>query len=130
MAEESFDYISTIKAMLGITVEDYDSILQLYVDLTKQAILNYCNIFELPSALDYTLCQIVVDEYRRNNLANETGKVVGNVTRVEEDGRVVAFSESPSYLSSSIRNHLPYIRQLNRFKKLYRVGESSQNEGI
>lgn len=130
MAEESFDYISTIKAMLGITVNDYDSILQLYVDLTKQAILNYCNIFELPSALDYTLCQIVVDEYRRNNLANETGKVVGNVTRVEEDGRVVAFSESPSYLSSSIRNNLPYIRQLNRFKKLYRVGESSQNEGI
>lgn len=130
MAEESFDYISTIKAMLGITVNDYDSILQLYVDLTKQAILNYCNIFELPSALDYTLCQIVVDEYRRNNLANETGKVVGNVTKIEEDGRVVAFSESPSYLSSSIRNHLPYIRQLNRFKKLYRVGESSQNEGI
>ena len=129
MAGESFDYISTIKVLLGITVDDYDSILQLYVDLTRQAILNYCNIFELPSALDYTLCEIVADEYRRNNLANEKGEVVGNVTRVEEDGRVVGFSDSPSYLSSSIRNHLPYVKQLNRFKKLYRVGVQG-DEGV
>ena len=127
MAGESFDYISTIKVLLGITVDDYDSILQLYVDLTTQAILNYCNIFELPSALNYTLCEIVADLYRRNNLANESGKIVGNVTR--EDGRVVGFSDSPSYLSTSIRNHLPYVKQLNRFKKLYRVGVQ-EDEGV
>ena len=129
MAEESFDYISTVKTLLGITVNDYDSILQLYVDLTIQAVLNYCNIFELPSALDYVVCQIVADEYRRNNIANAKGEVVGNVTKIEEDGRIVGFSDSPSNVSSSIRNHLPYVKQLNRFKKLYRVG-ASKDEGV
>lgn len=122
MADESFDYVSKIKILLGIEDSTLDETLQLYLEITIQSVLNYCNISELPSALDYLVCRLVADAYRTTNSHNKVGEVVGNVSSISEDGRKVDFS---LYNSSSIEDflagRLSKTRELNRFKKLYRI---------
>lgn len=122
MADEGFDYVSKIKILLGIEDSTLDETLQLYLEITIQSVLNYCNISELPSALDYLVCRLVADAYRTTNSHNKVGEVVGNVSSISEDGRKVDFS---LYNSSSIEDflagRLSKTRELNRFKKLYRI---------
>ena len=126
MADESFDYLGTMKVLLGVEGDSLDSILQVYLDITVQSILNYCNIFELPSALNYVACQLACDAYRDSNAKNGTGQIVGNVESITEDGRKVDFG-SPSYIRTYINERITRLRELNRFKKLYRVsGESNE----
>ena len=122
MADESFDYVGTIKVLLGIDPSDttLDETLRLYLDITTQSVLNYCNIFELPSALNYTLCQLTADVYKDTTNSNKVGSVVGNVSKIEEDGRSVSFGDG-SAVRIATMNRIGRLRELNRFKKLYRV---------
>lgn len=120
MADDTFDFLGTVKTLLGIDVNSYDSILQLYIDLTKQSILNYCNISKLPSALNYTVCQICADLYREDTSKNSKGGVVGNVSSITEDGRTVAFG-GIAEIKASVSDKISHTTELNRFKKLYRI---------
>lgn len=123
MADESFDYLGTMKVLLGMEDDTMDSILQVYLDITIQSILNYCNIFELPSALNYVACELACDAFRDNNAKNDIGGVVGNVQSITEDGRKVDFgTSSTTYIKSYVDDRITRLRELNRFKKLYRVG--------
>ena len=118
--ENEFDYLKTVKVLLGISDDSADEILQIYITQAEQGILNYCNIKELPSALHYTLCQIVVDLYRENTALNKSGAVVGNVSSISEDGRTVSFSGVES-LKVQMNNKITRLTELNRYRKLYRV---------
>lgn len=118
--ETVFDYLSTVKILLGISDGSLDSVLQVYLSMTERSILNYCNIKELPSALDYTLCEMTADVYRENASKNKVGSVVGNVSSVSEDGRTVSFS-SGTEIKASIEDRITRTNELNRYRKLYRV---------
>lgn len=118
--EDEFDFISTIKSMIGISDESLDAILRIYVATVTQSILNYCNIDELPSALNYTLCQMVADTYNEMKSRSETGSVVGNVSSISEDGRSVSFTNGSEF-KVAIDDRISKTRELNRFKKLYRI---------
>lgn len=118
--ENEFDYLKTVKVLLGISDGSQDEILQVYIAQGEQGILNYCNIKELPSALHYTLCQIVVDLYRENTALNKNGAVVGNVSSISEDGRTVSFSGVES-LKVQINDKITRLTELNRYRKLYRI---------
>ena len=115
-----FDYLGTVKILLGISDGSLDSVLQVYLSMTERSILNYCNIKELPSALDYTLCEMTADVYRENASKNKVGSVVGNVSSVSEDGRTVSFS-SGAEIKASIEDRIARTSELNRYRKLYRV---------
>lgn len=115
-----FDYLGTVKILLGISDGSLDSVLQVYLSMTERSILNYCNIKELPSALDYTLCEMTADVYRENASKNKVGSVVGNVSSVSEDGRTVSFS-SGAEIKASIEDRITRTSELNRYRKLYRV---------
>lgn len=115
-----FDYLGTVKILLGISDGSLDSVLQVYLSMTERSILNYCNIKELPSALDYTLCEMTADIYRENASKNKVGSVVGNVSSVSEDGRTVSFS-SGAEIKASIEDRITRTSELNRYRKLYRV---------
>ena len=80
--ENEFDYLKIVKVLLGINDDSINEILQIYIAQGEQEILNYCNIKELPSALRYTLCQMVADLYRENTALNKSGTVVGNVSNI------------------------------------------------
>ena len=118
--ENEFDYLATIKVLLGITDDSQNEILQIYIAQAEQGVLNYCNIKELPSALHYTLCQIVVDLYRENTALNKNGAVVGNVSSITEDGRTVSFSGVES-LKVQINDKITRLTELNRYRKVYRI---------
>ncbi len=118
--DTEFDFLSSVKLLLGIADNGTDEILRFYIDLTMQSILNYCNIVELPSALNYTLCQMVADTYRDNNRNNATGQVVGNVSSVSEDGRSVSFTNGAE-IKTSIEDRITRTNELKRYRKLYRV---------
>lgn len=118
--ENEFDYLKTVKVLLGISDDSQDEILQIYIAQGEQGILTYCNIKELPSALHYVLCQIVVDLYRENTALNNKGAVVGNVSSISEDGRTVSFSGVES-LKVQINDKITRLTELNRYRKLYRI---------
>lgn len=116
-----FDYLGTVKILLGISDGTLDSVLQVYLSMTKNSILNYCNIKELPSALDYTLCEMTADVYRENVSKNKVGSVVGSVSSVSEDGRTVSFSNGAEIKTSIEDRITKRTHELNRYRKLYRV---------
>lgn len=118
--EDKFDYLSSVKILLGISDESVDIILRVYLSMTRNSILNYCNIKELPSALDFTLCQMTADVYRENVSKNKVGSVVGSVSSVSEDGRTVSFSNA-SEIKASIEDRITRTHELNRYRKLYRI---------
>lgn len=118
--ENEFDYLKVVKVLLGINDDSINEILQIYIAQGEQEILNYCNIKELPSALHYTLCQMVADLYRENTALNKSGTVVGNVSSISEDGRSVSFSGVES-LKTQLTDRVSRLTELNRYRKLYRI---------
>ncbi len=118
--EDEFDYLSTVKTLLGISDESVDIILHVYLSITRNSILNYCNIKELPSALNFTLCQMTADVYRENISKNKVGSVVGSVSSISEDGRTVSFSNATE-IRASIEDRITRTHELNRYRKLYRI---------
>ena len=118
--EEGFDYLSTVKVLLGITDGSKDAELNVYIDMTRQSILNYCNRSDLPEELNYTLCQMCADSYRDVTNSSVKGEVNGNVSSISEDGRSVSFSSGAEF-KTAIEDRITRTTELNRFKKLYRV---------
>lgn len=115
---QEFDFLSTVKTILSINNTVKDTVLNIYIMMTKNAILNYCHITELPSALNYTLCMMTADVYRENVSQNNSGSVVGSVSSISEDGRTVAFSNG-SEIKASIEDKISRTSELRRFRKLY-----------
>lgn len=117
---QEFDFLGTVKILLGIENNELDEILQVYLTITQTEILNYCNISELPSALNYVLCQMTAELYRENTNQNKVGAVVGNVSSISEDGRTVSFGQSGS-LQAQASDKVAKTILLNRYRKLYRL---------
>ena len=118
--EAGFDFLSTVKVLLGITDDTKDTELNVYVDMTKQTILNYCNRSDLPEALNYTLCQMTADTYRDLTASNTRGEVAGNVGSISEDGRSVSFTNGTEF-KTAIEDRVTRTTELSHYKKLYRL---------
>ena len=117
--KDEFDFLGKVKMLLGKS-DLNDELLQMYIDLTRQSILNYCNINTLPSELNYILCMMVVDTINEKNVSRGTSKVVGNVSSVSEDGRTVSFTNGSEF-KVAIDNKISSVNELKRFKRLYRL---------
>ena len=118
--DEEFDFLAVTKTLLGISSGSFDIILQTYISMTIQSVLNYCNISELPSALNYVVCQMTSETYREVVSKNNVGEVVGNVHSISEGGRSVSFGDSSEF-KITIEDKISHTTELNRFKKLFRM---------
>lgn len=125
---EEFDYLSTVKVLLGINGDEYDGVLPVYISMVRQSILNYCNRSDLPEALNYTLCQMTADTYKDTVSRQSTGDVKGNVASISEDGRSVSFTNGTEF-RAAVEDRITRTSELNRFKKLYRI-ERHEPEGM
>lgn len=120
MADGDFDFIGTVKYLIGDRKID-NNILPLYIDLTKQSILNYCNISELPSALYFLTCKLCAETIIENSKISNN-EVTGQVASITEDGRTVTFANSSTeQYANVINNKISHLVELNRYKKLYRI---------
>lgn len=118
-AAEEFDYLSTVKVLLGIDGTEKDAALAVYIAMTRQTILNYCNRSDLPEALNFTLCQMCADTYRDITAGQSTGDVRGSVSSISEDGRSVSFSSGAEF-KTAIEDKVSRTAELNRYKLLFR----------
>lgn len=110
------DILLKAKLLSGITDDAHDDLLNLYIEMTVQSILNYCNRVKLPDELRLVAAQMVADMYGHNNTAD--GKT-GGVSSVSEAGRTVSFN------SSSVQSLIDYKlserkEQLSSYRLLYR----------
>lgn len=110
------DILLKAKLLSGVTDDAHDGLLNLYIEMTMQSILNYCNRVKLPDELRLVAAQMVADMYNQNNTAD--GKT-GGVSSVSEAGRTVSFN------SSSVQSLIDYKlserkEQLNSYRLLYR----------
>lgn len=123
MAGGSFDYLWTLKKLLGSKDDSLDDVLLVYIDIAKDSIMNYCNIREVPPALKRTVCVLAYNVYKDVEGRNAVGGIVGNVSRIDEDGRSVSFATAAdSYaIQVAANNRVKLLTELNRYKKLYRV---------
>lgn len=119
-AEEQFDFLGTVKILLGISGEEKDTALRVYLSMSERAILNYCNISALPPELNYTLCQMCADTYRDISAANTKGEIAGAVGSISEDGRSVSFTSGAEF-RTAVDDRVTRIKELSRFRKLYRT---------
>lgn len=120
MADGDFDFIGTTKFLLGSREID-NTTLPLFLDLTKQSILNYCNISELPSALYFLTCKLCAESIIENSKISNN-EVTGQVASITEDGRTVTFTNSSTEQYANVVNDkIPHLTELNRYKKLYRI---------
>ena len=57
--------LTTIKTLLGITGTSKDTLLNIYIAMVEEEILNYCNIEEMPEGLTNTAIQMVLHKYNQ-----------------------------------------------------------------
>lgn len=109
--------LSKFKKLLGLTVTDTtkDIPLQFALDDAQDVILNYCNISELPKALETTVYRMAIDLYR-NEAPGEESTPLGTVSSISEGDTSTSF-KSPT---SEFKDHLlkNYTAQLKRFRKV------------
>ena len=94
--------------------------LTLTIDMTIQSVLNYCNISELPSELNYVVCLITAETYKELNSKFESGNVVGNISSISEGGRTVSFTNGSEF-KIAVEDKISRMTELNRYRKLYRL---------
>lgn len=111
------DNIIKLKRLLGILPDDEskDLILEFILEDTKEMILNYCNIEEIPICLNNTMLRMAVDLYRCENLGSEE-MALGSISSISEGDTSVSYRSSASEYKDSILKD--YKKQLNRYRKL------------
>lgn len=123
-------------------VDVSDDEIQIALDEVEQVILNYCNIYEVPEALNYTWANMAVDLIRFQFATNNSDSGLGGGT--DEDGVPIGMSISSisvgdtttsfksasktdiSNNSKALGSHIPaldglvmnYTPQLQKFRKV------------
>ena len=109
--------LAKFKKLLGLDVTDItkDIPLQFALDDTTDSILNYCNLSELPKALETTAYQMAIDLYR-NESPGEESTPLGTVSSISAGDTSTSF-KSPT---TEFKDHLlkDYKAQLKRYRKL------------
>lgn len=75
------DSLQQLKLLLGITDDAQDALLTLLLEQQTQAALTYCNLTELPPALDGVVVNMAVVAYNRMGAEGESARSEGGVSR-------------------------------------------------
>ena len=106
--------LAIVKTLLKITDDEQDALLEIFIDMTVQSVLNYCNISALPAELRYVVCNMVVGMYK-----DMVGESNAPISSISEAGSSVSFATN--MLQSRIDDSIKNMTQLNRFRQPYRT---------
>lgn len=109
--------LDKLKKLLGISIQDTsrDDILQFTIDNIKEIILNYCNLYEMPTGLLNTAYRMAIDLYRNENLGGEENPL-GSISSISEGDTTVSFKGNDNEFKNSLLKN--YKVQLNKYRKL------------
>lgn len=109
--------LTKFKKLLGLEGNDTskDGPLQFALDDAQNVILNYCNIKDLPAALETTAYRMAMDLYR-NEAPGEENTPLGQVSSISAGDTTTSF-KSPT---SEFKDHLlkDYKAVLKRFRRV------------
>lgn len=110
------DKIDSIKTLLG-SASPNEEVIMYWLQSTKQYILNYCNLNELPKELETILIEMTCLRIRYNT--NGVGAGVKNIASVNDGSQSVSYALAGQRSFSSDDDLLnQYKTQLNRFRRL------------
>ena len=116
--------------MMDVTITELEK--ELAVGEVEQVIKNYCNIDEVPEALNYTWANMVVDLIKYNYESNNSGGDVldsvdaSDVSNIKIGDTQIALQGGSSDRSRTLKSHRPNLdqivmnnrEQLNRFRRM------------
>lgn len=108
--------VEKLKCLLGIAADDgsLDTSLQFVLDDVQEAILNYCNLEELPAGLKNTAYRMAIDLYRYDRPGDDSTPVVA--VSISEGDTSTSFTGAAEALEGGFLKD--YHVQLNRYRKL------------
>lgn len=93
--------LEAIKQILNLQTDEKDSLIQYYINVFTQKILNYTGQIELPTALEHIVVEKVVNKLNNNNVKS----IQRGDTRIEYVDVKEEFTESE-------------IMELNKFRRV------------
>lgn len=114
---ETHDILPTVKALLGITDSEHDTVLEMYIEDTITAVLAYCRIDVLPYQLQGLIAQMAAGTYRISGYGSS--ELPQDVTSISEGDRSLSFkargSTSMSGVMEDYRSRLePWVNRRGR----------------
>lgn len=114
--------------MMDITITELEK--ELAVGEVEQVIKNYCNIDEVPEALNYTWANMAVDlikyNYESNNSGGEVAVDAADVSSLKVGDTQIQLGGGSSSRAKVLNSHKPnldrivmnYQSQLNKFRRM------------
>ena len=107
--------LEKLKALLGITNDSKDAVLQFTIANVEEIILNHCNIEEVPEGLYMTGYRMCMDLYRNENLGSEES-ALGSISSISEGDTSTSFRSNIAEFKDSLLKD--YKKQLNKYRKV------------
>lgn len=118
--------VKEIKLRLGITGSEHDGLIESYLNQVKAKVLAYCNLREVPDALNYVVVSMTVDLLRVEgtgvitDVAGINEKEVAEIQRGDYrirygQGGTEVTSRSKKVLDELV---LEYRHELNRYRRV------------
>lgn len=108
--------IEKIKTLLKLKNFECDDVIEIYVSLVTQKVLNYCGISSLPEALNLIVMEMVINEYGSRIIELVSGSTTGKVGSVKRgDTEIVYDNKEDSGSTDFISN---YRLQLDPFRRM------------
>lgn len=107
--------VEKLKALLGVTGEENNLLVEFALEQAEDIVKNYCNIEEIPEELKSTVFRMAAELYR-NEQYGETG-VPQAVKSISEGDTSTSFGtiETAGYAESLLKD---YKKQLNRYRRV------------
>ena len=108
--------LEKLKALLGISDESKDAVLDFIIEDVEETIKNYCQIEEVPQGLINTAYRMAMDLYRNENIGSEDC-ALGSVSSITEGDTSTSFRQyaDDNFKDTVLKNYKP---QLNRYRKV------------
>lgn len=104
-----------LKSLLGITEGGQDTVLSFCLEFAARAALDYCNLGELPTALEWTVTAMAADKYRMEGYGSAEAPT-GAVSSVSQGDESISYKEAAAQDASGLLKN--YTTTLNRYRRI------------
>lgn len=107
------DQVRKEKAILGITGNENDDLIQFSLESAEETIKNYCHIDKVPEGLNATMYRMAADIYRNEQFGQQDS--VSRVTSISEGDTTTSFGGMASeFAKSLLKDYDMALRQYRR----------------
>ncbi len=107
------DQVRKAKALLGITDNEKDLLVQFSLESAEDTIKNYCRLDRVPEGLNTTMYRMAADIYRNEQFGQQDS--VSRVTSISEGDTTTSFgSIEPEFAKSLLKDYGMALRQYRK----------------